>query len=147
MLIVTFAHWEEGFVMASGNAKLKGRRTWADRHIRLINRERVPAAEHCWIGLLRRGWVCIDLKVTIKSLSDICLPPSRSFPTPGMMQFASLPRSAAQTFRSRLHPDSKSARHDLVMRKRTGDLPAVKVFSECPALGNAPAQAGGACRV
>jgi len=125
--VVTFARWEEGFVVAPGNPKRL--RTIADlarKNVRFVNREpgsgsrglldqlmekakmdaeRVQGYDRIAHGHLAAAY-CVLSRET-----DVCL----------------ATRSAAQTFGLDFVP-LHSERYDLVMRKRTADLPAVKAF-------------------
>ena len=127
LLMVTFAHWEEGFVVASGNPKeIRKAEDLGRRGIRLVNREagsgsrallnrliseaglpetRVDGYDHVAFGHLPSAFQIVS------GAADVCI----------------ATRSAAQTFGLDFIP-MQSARYDLVMRKRTGDLPAIKAF-------------------
>ena len=127
MMIVTFARWEEGLVVSPGNPKgVRKPEDLARRGVRFVNRETgsgsralldkllgnagVPAAkvqgyEHVAFGHLAAAY-CVE-----SGDADACV----------------ATRSAAQTFGLEFVP-LHSARYDLVMRKRTADLPAVKAF-------------------
>ena len=125
--VVTFARWEEGLVTAPGNPK--GVRKIDDlgkRNIRFVNREpgsgsralldqllnqaglsttKIKGYEHVAFGHLAAAY-CV-----LTGEADACL----------------ATRSAAQSFGLDFVP-LKSERYDLVMRKRTVELPAVKAF-------------------
>jgi putative molybdopterin biosynthesis protein len=125
--VVTFARWEEGLVIASGNPK--GVRKIEDlgrKNVRFVNREpgsgsralldkllkntgieteRVQGYDRIAFGHLAAAY-CVSSRD-----ADVCL----------------ATRSAAQAFGLDFMP-LHSERYDLVMRKRTGDLPAVKAF-------------------
>ena len=127
MMIVTFARWEEGLVVSPGNPKgVRKPEDLARRGVRFVNRETgsgsralldkllgnagVPAAkvqgyEHVAFGHLAAAY-CVE-----SGDADACV----------------ATRSAAQTFGLEFVP-LHSARYDLVMRKRTAELPAVKAF-------------------
>jgi len=127
MMIVTFARWEEGLVVSPGNPKgVRKPEDLARRGVRFVNRETgsgsralldkllgnagVPATkvqgyEHVAFGHLAAAY-CVE-----SGDADACV----------------ATRSAAQTFGLEFVP-LHSARYDLVMRKRTADLPAVKAF-------------------
>jgi putative molybdopterin biosynthesis protein len=127
VVVVTFAHWEEGFVVAAGNPKrIRKAEDLARKSVRLANRE---------IGSGSRA--LLD-----KLLSTVRLPSSRVngyervafghlaaayFVVAGEADVCLATRSAAQTFGLDFVP-LHSARYDLVMRKRTADLPTVKAF-------------------
>lgn len=125
--VVTFARWEEGLVVAPGNPKkLHKIEDLARKNIRFANREpgsgsralldkllqkhgmeaqRVQGYERIAYGHLAAAYCIVSLE------ADACL----------------ATRSAAQTFGLDFIP-LHSERYDLVMRKRTADLPAVKAF-------------------
>jgi molybdopterin molybdotransferase/putative molybdopterin biosynthesis protein len=126
-LVVTFARWEEGLVVAPGNPKgIRDVEHLARKKIRFVNREpgsgsrallderlqkagidshKVAGYDQLAYGHLAAAY-CV-----LTSQADVCL----------------ATRSAAQTFGLDFVP-LKSERYDLVMRKRTGDLPAAQAF-------------------
>jgi putative molybdopterin biosynthesis protein len=126
-LVVTFARWEEGLVVATGNPKGIGKiEDLARKKITFVNREpgsgsralletrlagagiephRVNGYDRVAYGHLAAAY-CV-----VTGEADVCL----------------ATRSAAQTFRLDFIP-LHSERYDLVMRKRTADLPAAKAF-------------------
>ncbi len=127
IVVVTFAHWEEGFVVAPGNPeRIRKTDDLARKNVRLANRE---------VGSGSRA--LLD-----KLLSTAGLPSSRVngyeriafghlaaayFVVSGEADVCLATRSAAQTFGLDFVP-LHSARYDLVMRKRIADLPTVKAF-------------------
>ena len=125
--VVTFARWEEGLVIASGNPK--GVRKIEDlgrKNVKFVNREPGSGSRGLLDKLLQKNGM-EALKVhgydriayghlaaaycVVSREADVCL----------------ATRSAAQTFGLDFIP-LHSERYDLVMRKRTADLPAVKAF-------------------
>ncbi len=125
--VVTFARWEEGLVVSPGNPK--GVRTIADlakKSVRFVNRESgsgsrglleellekagIPAQKVLGYGRIAYGHLAAAYCVMAGD-ADVCL----------------ATRSAAQAFGLDFVP-LNSERYDLVMRKRTADLPAVKSF-------------------
>lgn len=127
MIVVTFAGWEEGFVVTPGNPKrVRGAEDLTRRGVRLINREHGSGSRALLDKLLVDAGVAIAkvqgydrvafghlaaAYAVISGDADVCL----------------ATRSAAQTFALDFVP-LQPARYDLVMRKRTSDLPAVKAF-------------------
>jgi len=125
--VVTFAQWEEGFVVAPGNPKRV--RTIEDlsrKNMRFVNREAGSGSRGLLDQLMEKAKMDAEkvqgydqiahghLAAAYCVLSrdaDVCL----------------ATRSAAQTFGLDFVP-LHSERYDLVMRKRTMDLPAVKAF-------------------
>jgi putative molybdopterin biosynthesis protein len=125
--VVTFARWEEGLVIAPGNPKrIRKVEDLARKNIRFVNREpgsgsralldkliekaamdarRIQGYERVAYGHLAAAY-CV-----VSGEADVCL----------------ATRSAARTFGLEFVP-LHSERYDLVMRKRTADLPAVKSF-------------------
>ena len=125
--VVTFARWEEGLVIASGNPKgVRKVEDLARKNIRFVNREPGSGSRGLLDKLLQKtgmeaqkiqgydriayGHLAAAYCVVSRE-ADICL----------------ATRSAAQTFGLDFIP-LHSERYDLVMRKRTADLPAVKAF-------------------
>lgn len=124
---ITFAHWEEGFVVAPGNPKKI--ETVADlikRGVRFVNREpgsgsralfeklvggagipgnRIQGHDHIAFGHLAAAYYVLSHD------ADVCI----------------ATRSAAQTFGLHFIP-VHSARYDFVIRRKFADLPAVKAL-------------------
>ena len=125
--VVTFARWEEGLILAPGNPKgIHKIEDLARKNVRFVNREpgsgsrglldkllektgmdaqKVQGYERIAFGHLAAAYCVVSRD------ADACL----------------ATRSAAQTFGLDFIP-LRSERYDLVMRKRTADLPAVKAF-------------------
>ncbi|MCU1275499.1 MAG: transcriptional regulator of molybdate metabolism, family [Bryobacterales bacterium] len=125
--VVTFARWEEGLVIASGNPKgVRKIEDLARKNIKFANREsgsgsrglldrllenagidaqKIQGYDHIAYGHLAAAYCVVSRE------ADVCL----------------ATRSAAQTFGLDFMP-LHSERYDLVMRKRTAELPAVKAF-------------------
>lgn len=125
--VVTFARWEEGLVVAPGNPKrVRKVEDLGRRNVRLANREpgsgsralldqllaqigleanRVQGYDRLAYGHLAAAYCVLSRE------ADVCL----------------ATRSAAKTFGLDFIP-LHSERYDLVMRKRTAELPAVKAF-------------------
>jgi putative molybdopterin biosynthesis protein len=126
-LVVTFARWEEGFVVATGNPKrVRKIEDLARKNVRFVNREpgsgsrglldqlmekaKMEAENVQGYDRIAHGHLAAAYCVVSRE-ADVCL----------------ATRSAAQTFGLDFVP-LHSERYDLVMRKRTADLPAVKSF-------------------
>jgi putative molybdopterin biosynthesis protein len=125
--VVTFARWEEGLVVAPANPKrIRKVEDLARKNVRFVNREpgsgsralldtllgkdgiearRVQGYDRVAYGHLAAAYCVVSHE------ADVCL----------------ATRSAAKTFGLDFVP-LHSERYDLVMRKRTADLPAVKSF-------------------
>ena len=127
LVMVTFARWEEGFVVAPGNPKgINRAEDLAKKNVRFVNRETGSGSRALLDKLLKQAGVPStkvqgDARVAYGHLAaaysivagdaDVCV----------------ATRSAAQTFGLdfvALH----SARYDLIMRKKTADLPTAKAF-------------------
>ncbi len=125
--VVTFAQWEEGLVVASGNPKsIKKVEDLPKRSVRFMNREPgsgsrglidklltkagIPAAKIHGYERIAFGHLAAAYSVHVGD-ADVCL----------------ATRSAAQNFSLDFVP-LHSERYDLVMRRRTADLPSVKTF-------------------
>jgi putative molybdopterin biosynthesis protein len=126
-LVVTFARWEEGLVLAPGNPEgIRKIEDLARKNVRFVNREpgsgsralldqrlvearvgtdRVPGYDRVAYGHLAAAYCVVSRE------ADVCL----------------ATRSAAQTFGLDFIP-LHGERYDLVMRKRTADLPAAQAF-------------------
>ena len=127
ILVVTFARWEEGLVVASGNPK--GVRKVEDlvrRGVRFINREPGSGIRALLDKLLKTADVS---PAKVQGYDHVALGhlPAAYHVVSGEADACIATRSAAQTFSLGFIP-LHSARYDFVMRKRTGDLPAVKAF-------------------
>jgi putative molybdopterin biosynthesis protein len=125
--VVTFARWEEGLVISSGNPKgVRKIEDLARKNVRFVNREPGSGSRALLDKLLAKSGMEVR-KVhgydriayghlaaaycVVSQDADACL----------------ATRSAAQTFGLDFIP-LHSERYDLVMRRRTADLPAVKAF-------------------
>ena len=125
--VVTFARWEEGFVVAIGNPKrIRKPEDLARKNVRFVNREPGSGSRGLLDKLLEKAGIggekvqgydqiahghLAAAYCVLSRDADVCL----------------ATRSAAQTFGLDFVP-LHSERYDLVMRKRTMDLPAVKAF-------------------
>ena len=125
--VVTFARWEEGLVIAPGNPKhVRKVEDLARKNLRFVNREPGSGSRALLEQLL--GGAGMEARhiqgydriayghlaaayCVVSGDADACL----------------ATRSAAQTFGLDFVP-LKSERYDLVMRKRSAELPAVKAF-------------------
>jgi putative molybdopterin biosynthesis protein len=125
--VVTFASWEEGLVIAPRNPKgVHKVEDLARKNVRFVNREPGSGSRALLDKLLAKaGMNARTVKgydrvvhghlaaayCVVSDDADVCL----------------ATRSAAQTFGLDFIPLQRE-RYDLVMRKRTADLPAVKAF-------------------
>jgi putative molybdopterin biosynthesis protein len=125
--VVTFARWEEGLVVAAGNAKrIGGIEDLARKNVRFVNREAGSGSR----GLLEKRMAAAGMEARqVRGYERVahghlaaayCV-------VAGEADACVATRSAAQTFGLdfvALH----SERYDLVMRKETAELPAVQAF-------------------
>jgi putative molybdopterin biosynthesis protein len=125
--VVTFARWEEGFVVADGNPKrVRKIEDLARKNVRFVNREPGSGSRGLLDKMMEKATIDAEnvqgydriaaghlaaAYCVLSREADVCL----------------ATRSAAQTFGLDFVP-LHSERYDLVMRKRTADLPAVKAF-------------------
>lgn len=127
MIVVTFARWEEGFAVASGNPKqIRSAGELKGRGVRLMNRERGSGVRALLDRLLdETGLTPVDVcgydNVALGHLAAAYAVAS------GQADVCVATRSAAQTFGLDFVP-LHQARYDFVMRKRTTELPAAKAF-------------------
>ncbi|HLX42718.1 MAG TPA: substrate-binding domain-containing protein, partial [Bryobacteraceae bacterium] len=125
--VVTFARWEEGLVIAPGNPKnVRKVEDLARKNLRFVNREPGSGSRGLLDKLLASAGMDATRvqgydRVAYGHLAAAYCVLSRDADT------CLATRSAAQTFGLDFIP-LHSERYDLVMRKRTADLPAVKSF-------------------
>jgi molybdate-binding protein/DNA-binding XRE family transcriptional regulator len=125
--VVTFAQWEEGLVISSGNPKgVRGIEDLARKNVRFVNREHGSGSRALLDKLLRQTGIEIRKvhgydRIAYGHLAAAYAVASRD------ADACLATRSAAQTFGLDFIP-LHSARYDLVMRRRTADLPSVKAF-------------------
>jgi molybdate-binding protein/DNA-binding XRE family transcriptional regulator len=129
ILVVTFARWEEGLVIAPGNPKdIRKAEDLARRGMRFVNRETGSGSR----ALLDKLLTKVDLPpAKVQGYERVAFGhlPAAYHVASGEADACIATRSAAQTFGLDFIP-LHSARYDLVMRKKTADLPAVKAFLE-----------------
>jgi len=125
--IVTFARWEEGLVIAPGNPKgIRKIEDLARKNISFVNREPGSGSRGLLDDLLQKAGMEANKiqgygRIAFGHLAAAYCIASRE------ADVCLATRSAAQTFGLDFIP-LRSERYDLVMRKRTADLPAVKAF-------------------
>ena len=127
IVVVTFARWEEGLVVALGNPKnVRKPADLARKGIRIVNRETGSGSRALLDKVLGKDGVeansvqGYDRVVFGHLAAAYCV-------VSGEADSCMATRSAAQTFGLDFVP-LNSARYDLVMRKQTADLPSVKAF-------------------
>jgi molybdopterin molybdotransferase/putative molybdopterin biosynthesis protein len=127
MLVVTFARWEEGLVVAPGNPKkIRGPADLAHRGVRFINREPGSGSRALLDKLLGESGVPAGSIAGYDRVAFGHLAAAYAVVS-GDAEACIATRSAAQTFGMDFVP-LHHARYDLVMRKQTADLPAVQAF-------------------
>ncbi|MCX6607829.1 MAG: helix-turn-helix domain-containing protein [Acidobacteria bacterium] len=125
--VVTFARWEEGFVVAPGNPKaIQKPEDLARKGIRIANREPGSGSRALLDRLLAKAGVEPTRVTGYDKVSFGHLAAAYCVVT-GEADTCLATRSAAQTFNLDFVP-LHSERYDLVMRRRTADLPAIKSF-------------------
>jgi putative molybdopterin biosynthesis protein len=126
-IVVTFARWEEGLVIAAGNPKgVRKIEDLARKNIRFVNREPGSGSRGLLDKLLEKAGMDAHKvqgydRIAFGHLAAAYCVVSRD------ADACLATRSAARTFGLDFIP-LRSERYDLVMRKRTADLPAVKAF-------------------
>lgn len=125
--VVTFAGWEEGLVVAPGNPKgIRKPEDLARKGIRFANREPGSGSRALLDNLLEKAGVDTIRVTGYDRVSFGHLAAAYCIVT-GEADTCLATRSAAQTFHLDFIP-LHSERYDLVMRRRTAGLPAVKAF-------------------
>ena len=127
ILVVTFARWEEGLVVAPANPKsVRKPEDLARRGVRIVNRELGSGSRALLDKLLAKAGVAASKLQGYDHVAYGHLAAAYCVLS-GEVDACIATRSAAQTFNLDFVP-LHSARYDLVMRKRTADLPSVKAF-------------------
>jgi molybdate-binding protein/DNA-binding XRE family transcriptional regulator len=127
MMVVTFARWEEGLVVGPGNPKkIRGPADLARKGVRIVNREPGAGSRALLDKLLDHGGIAASRIAGYDRIAYGHLAAAYAVVS-GDAEACLATRSAAQTFGLDFVP-LHTARYDLVMRKRTADLPAVKAF-------------------
>jgi putative molybdopterin biosynthesis protein len=125
--VVTFARWEEGLVIAPGNPK--GIRTiddLASKRLRFVNRQTGSGSRALLDKLLKKAGMRARQVSGYDRIADGHLAAAYRVLS-GDVDACLATRSAARAFGLDFVP-LQSERYDLVMRKRTEDLPAIKSF-------------------
>ena len=127
VLVVTFAQWEEGLVVAAGNPKgVRKPEDLAKRCVRFVNRELGSGSRALVDKLLKKAGISAGKVQGYDRVAYGHLAAAYHVVS-GEADACMATRSAARTFDLDFVP-LHSARYDLVMRKRTADLPNVKAF-------------------
>jgi molybdopterin molybdotransferase/putative molybdopterin biosynthesis protein len=126
-MVVTFACWEEGFVVARGNPKRVSKvEDLARKGIRFLNREPGSGSRALADKLLHQAGLAASHVHGYDRVAYGHLAAAYGVVS-GEADACVATRSAAQTFGLDFVP-VHNARYDLVMRKRAAGLPAVKAF-------------------
>ena len=127
LTVVTFARWEEGFVVAPGNPKgIQKAEDLARKSMRFVNREKGSGSRALLDTLLEKAGVETARVAGYERVAYGHLAEAYCVLT-GEADACLATRSAAQTFHLDFVP-LHGARYDLVMRRRTAELPGVKAF-------------------
>ena len=127
MMVVTFARWEEGLVSAPGNPKrVRKIEDLARKDVRFVNRELGSGSRALLDQLLAKCGIDSEKVRGYERVAFGHLAAAYSVMS-GDADACLATRSAAQAFGLDFAP-LHSERYDLVMRKRTAELPAVKAF-------------------
>jgi molybdate-binding protein len=125
--VVTFARWEEGLVIAPGNPKdVLKIEDLARRNIRFVNREAGSGSRGLLDRLLEKAGMDGQKVQGYDRVALGHLAAARCVAS-GDADVCIATRSAAQTFGLDFIP-LRSERYDLVMLRKTAELPAVKAF-------------------
>ena len=125
--VVTYAWWEEGLVVAPGNPKsVRKVEDLARKNVRFVNRELGSGSRALLDRLLEKTGIETQQvrgydRVALGHLAAAYLVLS------GEVDVCLATRSAAQAFALDFIPLNRE-RYDLVMRRRTADLPAARAF-------------------
>jgi molybdate-binding protein/DNA-binding XRE family transcriptional regulator len=129
LTVVTFASWEEGFVVQSGNPKgVRKPEDLAKRHVTFINRE-PGSGSRSLLDALLRGAGLPPAKVTGYSRVAMGHLAAAYAVAAGDTDCCMATRSAARVFGLDFVP-LRSERYDFVMRRESLELPAVQAFMD-----------------
>jgi putative molybdopterin biosynthesis protein len=125
--VITFARWEEGLLTAPGNPKgVRKIEDLARKNVRFVNREVGSGSRGLLDKLLQKAGMEASRIVGYDRVAFGHLA-AAYFVLSGDADVCLATHSAARTFGLDFIP-LHSERYDLVMRKRTADLPAAKAF-------------------
>lgn len=127
LVVVTFARWEEGLVVAPGNPlNIRKADDLARQGVRLVNREAGSGSRALLDKMLDGAGIPAGRVTGYQNLAYGHLPAAYQVLS-GEADVCLATRSAAQRFSLDFVP-LHNARYDLTMRKRTAELPPVKTF-------------------
>lgn len=125
--VITFAHWEEGFVTATGNPKdIQKPEHLTRKNVRFINREPGSGSRSLLDKLIAEAGISAKKIAGYDRIAYGHLAAAYAVLTEDA-DCCLATRSAAQTFGLGFVP-LRSERYDLVMRKRTLEMPAAQSF-------------------
>jgi putative molybdopterin biosynthesis protein len=127
LTVVSFARWEEGLVVAPGNPKgLRGVDDLARRTVKFVNREPGSGSRALLDSLLAQSGM---LPTAVRGYDDVAYGHLAAAyrVASGGADACLATRSAALSFGLGFVP-VHAERYDLVMRRETAELPAVKAF-------------------
>jgi len=126
-IVVTFARWEEGLVLAPGNPKgVRKVEDLARKNVRFVNREPGSGSRGLLDKLLEKSGMDAQKVQGYERIAFGHLAAAYCVLS-GDADACLATRSAAQTFGLDFIA-LRSERYDLVMRRRTAELPAAKAF-------------------
>lgn len=127
MAVITFARWEEGFVVAPGNPReIRNVGDLGRRDVSLMNREQGSGSRGLLDGLIGKAGLAA---ASVRGYDDVAfghLSAAHAVVT-GQADCCVATRSAARAFDLDFVP-LRSERYDFVLERNTLALPAVKVF-------------------
>jgi putative molybdopterin biosynthesis protein len=124
--VVTFAVWEQGFVVAAGNPKnIRTVEDLARKNIRTMNREKGAGSRELLDRLLDQAGIATDKLTGYERIAYGHLPAALAVSI-GDADCCIATRSAARAFGLSFVPLA-TERYDLVMRRQFSGLPAVEV--------------------
>jgi molybdate-binding protein/DNA-binding XRE family transcriptional regulator len=127
LTIVTFAHWEEGFVTALGNPKrIRNASDLARNNIRIVNRESGAGSRALLDDILAKAGIEAGTLRGYQTVVQGHLAAAYRVYT-GEADTCVATRSAAQAFGLDFVPLQRE-RYDFVMRRSAAELPAVQVM-------------------
>lgn len=125
--VVTFARWEEGLVLAARNPKrIRKVEDLGRKNVRFVNREHGSGSRALLVRLLEEAGMEAQQVQGYERIAYGHLAAAYCVLS-GDADACLATRSAARTFGLDFIP-IKNERYDLVMRKRTAELPAAKAF-------------------
>ena len=127
LVVVTFAHWEEGFVVAPGNPlNIRGAADLARKGIRIANREPGSGSRNLLDGLIEKAGVPVSRVTGYRTIAYGHLAAAFAVSS-GSANCCIATPSAARAFGLEFLPVRRE-RFDLVLRRAALGLPAVRAL-------------------